>query len=288
MPRRARTIFKECPVITVYGLKAFMPALKGVVRDMRVVWALEELGEKYERKVMDARTQEHKQPDYLAINPFGKVPTIRDGEFCLFESAAILTYLGDKHGKLVPKAGTRERAIYNQWVSYSISTFEPFASRVFRHDYFIEKKDPATMEIRKECVDALSAFMGVLDGVFSKQDYILGAAFSMADIHLAGIALYVKQPNSTRISNAAMLARHSSVRLKSTGESLRRPWSYSAWQATPCWENWLLMAPVDSVNCKSAWSLTSSKLVTTDRVPVIWIFSTLTVVFSVHPLGISP
>ncbi len=76
-------------MITVYSLSAFKSELKGVIRDIRVVWTLEELGMPYERKVMDPLQREHKAAEYRAIHPFGKVPAIRDGDFTLFESAAI-------------------------------------------------------------------------------------------------------------------------------------------------------------------------------------------------------
>jgi glutathione S-transferase len=64
----------------------------------RIAWALEELGVPYEYVELDAKNLEHRKPQYLAINPHGRVPGLSDGELTLFESGAMLLYLGDKHG----------------------------------------------------------------------------------------------------------------------------------------------------------------------------------------------
>ncbi len=173
-------------MITVYALAAFRPELKGLIRDIRPVWALEELGIAYTRKVMDATKQEHKQPEYLAINPFGKVPAIQDGEFCLFESAAICTYLGDKVGKLLPQAGTRSRALYNQWVSYVTSTLEPLATRVIWLDWFTEKNE-STERLRREMLTSLEGMAKTLDSQLAERPFLMGESFSLADIQLASV-----------------------------------------------------------------------------------------------------
>jgi glutathione S-transferase len=178
-------------MIKVYGLKAFAPALRGVVRDMRTIWALEELGEKYEHKIMDATKREHKQPEYLKINPFGKVPAIQDGNLTLFESSAICTYLAEKHGKLIPKAGTPDHAKYHQWVSFCVSTYEVPVARIFRNDFFLKTKDATTEEIYKEALDMANSYMQTLDGIFAKQDYLLGSEFSMADLLLASCSRFI-------------------------------------------------------------------------------------------------
>lgn len=64
----------------------------------RVQWALEELGVGYEYVELDPKKQEHRTPQYLAINPHGKVPGLVDGDLTLFESGAILLYLGERYG----------------------------------------------------------------------------------------------------------------------------------------------------------------------------------------------
>lgn len=176
-------------VITVYGLKAFMPQLKGLVRDIRVVWTLEELGLPYERKVMDATVGEHKQPEYLAINPFGKVPAIRDGETVMFESMAICTYLGDKAGKLLPAPGTRARNDYYQWMAFLTTTLEAMAARVVGIDFF--ENDPGLKAYRDGCLETTEKYFAVLNKELAERAYILGESFSIADIFLSSTLRYV-------------------------------------------------------------------------------------------------
>lgn len=171
-------------MVKVYGLSPFMPSLKGLVRDVRVVWTMEELAEQYERIELDALKREHKTAEYLKLNPFGKVPVLQDGDFTLFESLAICTYLGDKHNKLIPKPSTKERALYNQWTSFAISTFEPPCFRVFGADFFTKPEDKnATVEkIRSESLALVDSYMGVMDTYLSKNSYLLGDHFSITDV----------------------------------------------------------------------------------------------------------
>src|SRR3954469_24799734 len=109
----------------IHGLKAPFPSLKGHVRHVRPVWLMEELEAPYQLKLMDVEKSEETAPEYLAINPFGRVPALEDGAFRLCESGAICTYLADKHGKLIPRAGTPERAKHDQWMYVAVTMVEP-------------------------------------------------------------------------------------------------------------------------------------------------------------------
>ena len=177
-------------MITVYSLSAFRPEIKGLIRDIRAVWALEELGLTYTRKILDPKTREHKQPAFLSLNPFGKVPAITDDGFTLYESFAICTYLADKVGMLIPKPLTPERAIYNQWSAFAVSTLEPVAARVVNFDYFTAK-DATTEKLRKDTVDIVDGFFKVLNTELTQRPFILGESFSVADILLCSVCRYV-------------------------------------------------------------------------------------------------
>lgn len=177
-------------MVTVYGLAAFRPEVQGLIRDIRVIWALEELGMPYQRVVMDVKRAEHKKPEYLAINPFGKVPSIIDDKVTLFESSAICAYLGDKEAKLLPEAGTRERLFYNQWVSYITSTFEPLASRIGWLDLFVEQ-DETTKKLSRSTLELVKTHAKVLDARLQKQEYLLNDEFSLADVQLASVSRIV-------------------------------------------------------------------------------------------------
>jgi glutathione S-transferase len=136
-----------------------------------VHWYLEETGIPYEFIRLDMQAGEHRQPEFLAINPFGKVPTIVDADLQLFESGAILMYLADRYAKAF--ATPEERAQANQWVLFANSTL---ATGVF-----VEASRAKEMPI----------LMGGLEQIFANQDYILGSAFSVADVALGAMLNYI-------------------------------------------------------------------------------------------------
>jgi glutathione S-transferase len=95
---------------------------KGLARDMRVRWALEEVGQPYAVRLLSMAAL--KEPAHLALNPFGSIPTYEEGELTLFESGAIILHLADGHAGLLPdEAKARERAI--AWVFAALNTVEP-------------------------------------------------------------------------------------------------------------------------------------------------------------------
>src|SRR4051812_37480512 len=102
--------------MNIHGLRAPFPFLKSHVRHIRPVWLMEEIGAPYELRFVELEPSDQDWAAYLRINPFGKVPALQDGKHDVFESGAICTYLADKHGKLIPKAGTPERAQHDQWM----------------------------------------------------------------------------------------------------------------------------------------------------------------------------
>ncbi len=123
--------------ITIYGLAAFKPQLKGVIRDARCQWVLEELGVPYKHVVMDPTKAENKTPEYLAIHPMGKVPAMVDGTMTLIESAAICEYLAEKYSRLIPNSKDPEYFLHKQWMYYARTTVEPQSTRIFSCDFFL-------------------------------------------------------------------------------------------------------------------------------------------------------
>src|SRR5262245_6206158 len=116
-------------MITLYG--------SGVSRWVRPYWLLQELDVPFEPKLVSVRKGEHRSPEFLAVNPFGKLPALVDGDLTLIESAAICTYLGDKYAEkaLIPKTGTRARALHDQWVSFAITELEQPLWRIARNTF---------------------------------------------------------------------------------------------------------------------------------------------------------
>ncbi|WP_394538525.1 glutathione S-transferase family protein [Lysobacter enzymogenes] len=95
---------------------------KGLARDMRVRWALEELGQPYQVRLLSFAGM--KQPAHLALHPFGQIPTYQDGGLALFESGAIVLHLAERHPGLLPAdANARMRAI--AWMFAALNTVEP-------------------------------------------------------------------------------------------------------------------------------------------------------------------
>lgn len=136
-----------------------------------VQWYLEELSVPYEFILLDMAAGEHRQPDYLAINPMGKVPAIEDGDLKLWESGAILLYLAEKYDKV--GTSIEERSIRTQWVLFANSTLAT--------GLFVE----ANRE--KEVPKLLTALSGILE----RTPYILGEKFTVADVAVGSILAYV-------------------------------------------------------------------------------------------------
>ncbi len=133
-------------------------------------WYLEELAIPYEFVLLDMQQGEHRGPDFLAINPFGKVPTIADGDFRLWESGAILLYLADKQGKL-PK-DLEGRALYDQWTFFANSTL---STGLF------------TESTREREIQNL---LPPIDRILQQHPYILGDEFTVVDVAIGSILAY--------------------------------------------------------------------------------------------------
>src|SRR5882724_8179052 len=95
---------------------------KGLARDTRVRWALEEVGQPYEVRLVSFRAL--KEPAHLALHPFGQIPTFEEGELALFETGSIVFHLAEQHAGLLPQdANARARAI--TWMFSALSSIEP-------------------------------------------------------------------------------------------------------------------------------------------------------------------
>jgi glutathione S-transferase len=136
-----------------------------------VQWYLEELGEPYEFILLDMQAGEHRQPQYLAINPMGKVPAIVDGDLKLWESGAILFYLAQKYGKL--PSSLEEQATINQWILFGNATLGP--------GIFVEANREREMP----------KLMTPLNQILEKQPFLLGDEFTVVDVAVGSILGYI-------------------------------------------------------------------------------------------------
>jgi len=141
--------------------------------------ALEEMALPYEVRVIDFASQEQKADWYLKLNPNGRIPTIEDQGFVVFESGAILVYLAEKTGKFLPRhVPGRSRVM--QWLMFQMSAIGPMMGQanVFLR-YFPETIQPAIDRYQREVL----RLFGVLDRQLASHEYI-AAEYSIADMAL--------------------------------------------------------------------------------------------------------
>jgi glutathione S-transferase len=168
---------KTIPTITAF--KSSPDRGKGLARDMRVRWALEEVGQPYDVRLLSFA--EMKEAPHRALHPFGQIPTYEDGDLALFESGAILFHIAERHAGLLPsEANPRARAI--AWMFAALNTVEPpifdrsLASFLERDEPWFEQRMRALeASIRTRLTD-LSGHLGDadwLDGAFSAGDLLM-------------------------------------------------------------------------------------------------------------------
>ena len=145
----------------------------------KVSIALEEMALPYEVRVIDFATQEQKADWYVRLNPNGRIPTLADDGFIVFESGAILLYLAEKTGKFLPQ-DVRGRSRVIQWLMFQMSGIGPMMGQanVFLR-YFPEKIQPAIDRYQREVI----RLFGVLDRQLASHEYIAGE-YSIADMAL--------------------------------------------------------------------------------------------------------
>ena len=152
---------------------------RGLARDMRARWALEELGLPYAVRLVSFA--EMKEPAHLALHPFGQIPTYQDGALTLFESGAILLHLAGQHAGLLP-AGPQARARAVGWVFAALNTIEPpildiFTVRVLEGDKpWAAERLPLVQDRIRTRFGQLSARLGAaewLEGGFTAGDLMM-------------------------------------------------------------------------------------------------------------------
>jgi glutathione S-transferase len=158
-------------------------------RSAKVRWLLTELGVPFETHTMSRDAKENEQPAYLKLNPLGRVPTVEIDDHVMFESGAICTHLSDlyAHTGIIPKAGTPDRAIYEQWMYFAHNFLDTMQAKIM----IIEDIPPGEYQKAKESsVQAdLEDACVALDRGLAKGDYLVANRFSAADICM-GYHLY--------------------------------------------------------------------------------------------------
>lgn len=133
----------------------------------------------HEMNVVDFAKGEHKAWAHVARQPFGRIPTIDDDAFTMFESRAIARYLDQKAGgKLVP-SDAKTRAKMEHWISLETSEFSGHAMEFIYEHVFKSPQEPAVLEGAKKALETTCAFM---DKTLAEQPYLAGADFTLADV----------------------------------------------------------------------------------------------------------
>jgi len=135
-----------------------------------VQWYLEELQVPYEYLLLDMHAEAHKQPQFLTINPMGRVPAIVDGDFQLWESGAILLYLAEKYDKI--PLSLEQRALLTQWVLFGNSTL-------------------SSAILVKQNLHEAPWLLSALNQILQRQSFLLGDRFSVADVAVGSILAYI-------------------------------------------------------------------------------------------------
>jgi glutathione S-transferase len=160
---------------------------KGLARDTRVRWALEEVGQPYEVRLVSFSAM--KEPAHRALHPFGQIPTYEEGDLALFESGAIVFHIAEHHSGLLPDdANARARAI--TWMFAALNTVEP--PILDRETARLLEGDKTWYEQRLPVVeDRIRDRLGELSGRLGNADWLDGA-FNAGDLLMVAVLLRLK------------------------------------------------------------------------------------------------
>lgn len=160
---------------------------KGLARDTRVRWALEEVGQPYEVRLVSFQAM--KEPAHLALHPFGQIPTYEEGDLALFETGSIVLHIAERHAGLLPAdANARARAI--TWMFASVNTVEPPILEL-ANAKILESDKPWAKDRMPIVADRVRARMNQLAARLGKADWLDGA-FSAGDLMMVSVLLRLR------------------------------------------------------------------------------------------------
>ena len=180
---------------TVTAFKASPDRGRGLARDMRVRWALEEVGQPYDVRLLTFA--EMKQPAHLALQPFGQIPTYEDGDLVLFETGAIVLHIAERREGLLP-SDPRARAAAISWMFAALSTLEPpilereTARLAERDQPWTQARLPLIDARIRARLDALSARLG--DAPWLDEGFSAGDLMVVSVLHRLGSGLLDAYP----------------------------------------------------------------------------------------------
>jgi glutathione S-transferase len=172
---------------TITAFKQSPDRGRGLARDMRVRWALEEVGQPYDVRLVSFT--ELKAPGHRTLNPFGQIPTYEEGDLALFESGAIILHIAERHPGLLPDtADARARAI--MWMFAALSTIEPPILEL-ANARLVESDKPWSKERLPLVQDRVRVRLGELSPRLGDADWLDGA-FSAGDLMMVAVLLRLR------------------------------------------------------------------------------------------------
>jgi glutathione S-transferase len=152
----------------------------------RTHWMLEEIGVPYEYKRISLRDGDNKKPEFLKINPAGKIPTLVDGDLVLTESMAINFYLAEKYGKGLMPADLVGRARVYEWSFWAIANVQPLLLAILLNTMIRPEaeRDPQAVSAARE---QLPPYVDVLNRALQGKEYLVGDRFTVADLNAASV-----------------------------------------------------------------------------------------------------
>jgi len=170
-------------MITISAFKWVPDFAQGQVRDLRARWALEEAGLPYRTRLLQQGDQD--KPDYRALQPFGQVPVLEEDGFVLFESGAIVLYVGERSETLLPKEA-RARIRATQWLIAALNSIEPFLLNVALIDLFYADQDWAKLR-RPSAVEFAQRRLAALSKALGDRPYLDGDRFTAGDLMMTTV-----------------------------------------------------------------------------------------------------
>lgn len=175
-------------MITLYAFSNIFPGGHGETKDLRAQWALEETGLSYRVHALDQTAGDLDSEAYARISPFRQIPVIDDDGFVVAESAAVVLYIAEKAGKLMPPE-VKGRTHVVQWCFAATSTVEPTLQCLDMLEIFGGADENLRAQVRKLAQRWLEGVERRLDG----RDWIARDDFSAADIMMAGVLRTIRK-----------------------------------------------------------------------------------------------
>lgn len=170
-------------MITISAFHWVPPFARGQVRDLRVRWALEEAGLRYRTRLLEQGDQD--KPDYRNLQPFGQVPIFEEDGFVLFETGAIVLYIGERSEMLLPK-DPAARARATQWLIAALNSIEPFVMNVALIDLFYADQEWAKLR-RPAAAQFVAKRLAALSKTLDEKPYLDGDRFTAGDLMMSTV-----------------------------------------------------------------------------------------------------